>query len=57
MEQLLKQKPRLYNPTMIISILTILIIILCHLLPPKIRKKVLGNIRRCVSILRAKIKL
>ena len=57
MEQLLKQKPRLYNPTMIISILTILIIILCHLLPPKIRKKVLGNIRRCFSILRAKLKL
>lgn len=41
---------------MIISILTIILIILCHLLPKKIRKKVLGNIHRYANRLKTKLK-
>ena len=41
---------------MIISILTILILLITHLLPRKVRHKVLGNIRRCLVFLRRKIR-
>lgn len=41
---------------MIITILSIILIILCHLLPRKIRKKVLDNIHRYAHILKIKLK-
>lgn len=42
--------------TMIIAILILILIILCHLLPRKIRKKVLGNLHRYAHILKTRLK-
>jgi hypothetical protein len=41
---------------MIITLLIILLILLSHLLPRKLRKKVIGNIARAVNSVRRKIR-